>query len=293
MATFGLQSAGKLQENTDIKKVNSYLYRLEEQLKYMFANLDPEENYSEKARLVYVANSEKQSAMEIALDHISLSMVDKDEVVAAINLSDEGVKIKGDKISLEGVVTVNSYFSVGLDGSITARNGKFSGKITASEMESSSIKLGGSGEAGSLAVYDANDVEIGHWNKNGISLLRGIIDIRRGSAFGLYCDGTEFRFGDFVVNDNYGRQVIESSDSATGMSGIAPRPGFWYLWAGHTPAGTAFYVDDTGNTVATGHLYIGSGMMDVENEIRDLRSEIEGLSSGPSGGGSESGGPGV
>lgn len=64
-------------------------------------------------------------------DEIELR-VTKDGVVSSINLSPEAIKILADKISLEGLTTINDNFKVLLDGSIEAINGKFSGDITAS-----------------------------------------------------------------------------------------------------------------------------------------------------------------
>ena len=121
------------------EKVESRLYRLNQQLEYMFSHLTPEDNFDEKARLVYVANGERQSAMEISLEQISLSMVDKDNIVSAINLSKEGVKIQGEKITLEGIITANSDFRITLDGSMEARNGTFQGDISASNITGSSL----------------------------------------------------------------------------------------------------------------------------------------------------------
>ena len=173
-------SAGDISLVDDFPKVQSYLYRLEKQLKYMFSNLEPDENYTEQARLIYVANQEKQASIEVSLDHINLEMVRKDEVVSAINLSEEGVKILGDKISLEGVVTVNSRFKIGLDGSMEANNGIFQGDISASNITGSTltggtINAGGTSD-GKLIVYNSSGTEIGRWDKEGIKVKSGTIE---------------------------------------------------------------------------------------------------------------------
>jgi hypothetical protein len=65
-----------------------------------------------------------QTAGEIA------AKVSKGEVIAAINLTPENAKISAPKISLEGIVTANEKFKVLLDGSIEARDGKFSGELS-------------------------------------------------------------------------------------------------------------------------------------------------------------------
>lgn len=139
MATYTPGSASDLESLDSIKKVQEYLIKLERKLDYMFNNLSPDDNYSELARLTMVTDGERQATIEAALDGIKLNYVSKDGIVSAINLSEETAQIKANKIQLEGVVTVNGYFKIGLDGSIEARNGKFSGDISASTIRGSNI----------------------------------------------------------------------------------------------------------------------------------------------------------
>lgn len=139
MAVFSLGSGTDLNNLDSMDKVKSYLFTLTEQLRYMFNNLDPEENYSEKARLTMVTDGERQATIEASLNGVLLNYVSKDGIVSAINLSDELIQIEASKIKLEGVVTVNGNFKVGLDGSIEANNGKFSGNIEGSTITGSHI----------------------------------------------------------------------------------------------------------------------------------------------------------
>lgn len=165
MATYSLGSAGNIDDLDSIKKVQDYLIKLDRNLKYMFNNLDPEDNYSEAARLIMVADGERQATIETTLQGISLNYVSKDGVVSAINLSEENIQIKAEKIKLEGAVTVNGRFKVGLDGSIEATNGKFNGDITASKIYGSHIYGSYIGTTDDnffvLADEDENDVAIG------------------------------------------------------------------------------------------------------------------------------------
>lgn len=64
-----------------------------------------------------------------------VSKVSKGEVVSEINQSAEEVKIKGEKISLEGTVTANENFKVLQDGSVQAKNGTFEGTIKSTSAE--------------------------------------------------------------------------------------------------------------------------------------------------------------
>lgn len=211
MAQYSLGTAGDISSIDDFHKVQQYLYKMNENLRYMFNNLTPEDNYSQSAQLIYAADKERQSSIDVTLDHINLQMVDKDEVVSAINMSKEQIKILADKIALEGLVTVNSYFQIGLDGSITAKNGKFSGDITASTITGSTFQLA------------------------------------RGANVGFIANGTTFQLGDFIVNDWYGRQVLESTDEMTGMGGEPEDDGGLYLWAGYRDEDDyVLAVNDTG-----------------------------------------------
>jgi hypothetical protein len=79
-----------------------------------------------------VSSQFEQTAKSIGLK------VDKNGVIAAINVSEETVQIDAANINLNGVVTANGNFKILTDGSMEASNGLFSGdivsaKITASE----------------------------------------------------------------------------------------------------------------------------------------------------------------
>lgn len=142
MATYSQLSAGDISSIDDMQKVRDYLYKLNKNLTYMFNNLTPEDNYSEMARLTLVTDGERQATIEATLEGINLNYVSKDGIVSAINLSEELIQIEASKIKLEGMVTVNGYFKVGLDGSIEATNGKFTGDISASTITGSTIDGG-------------------------------------------------------------------------------------------------------------------------------------------------------
>lgn len=90
-----------------------------------------------------------------------------------------------------------------------------------------------------LYLRDTSGSTIAQMTADGLNIYKGTIsgvtiDISRGSNIGLYCDGTRFQFGDFEVNDDYGRQILESTDEITGMGGEPDEEGGLYLWAGYT-----------------------------------------------------------
>ena len=72
------------------------------------------------------------------------------------------IKLTADNIKLEGLVTANGYFKVKEDGSIEAKNGKFTGEIESYKGTIGGFTIGNgrigseatqSGEGGSLAIY--------------------------------------------------------------------------------------------------------------------------------------------
>lgn len=79
-----------------------------------------------------------------------------------VGASQDGVKIKASNIQLEGLVTANENFKILKDGSIEAKNGKFTGEIESYKGTIGGFTIGNgrigseatqSGEGGSLAIY--------------------------------------------------------------------------------------------------------------------------------------------
>ena len=79
-----------------------------------------------------------------------------------IGAGQDGVKIKAANIQLEGIVTANENFKILADGSIEAKNGKFTGEIESYKGTIGGFTIGNgrigseatqSGEGGSLAIY--------------------------------------------------------------------------------------------------------------------------------------------
>ena len=79
-----------------------------------------------------------------------------------VGAGQDGVKIKASNIQLEGLVTANENFKILKDGSIEAKNGKFTGEIESYKGTVGGFTIGNgrigseatqSGEGGSLAIY--------------------------------------------------------------------------------------------------------------------------------------------
>lgn len=141
---------------------------------------------------------------------------------------------------------------------------------------------------GDFQILDDKGDEIGHWNKDGFSVTLGTIDLKWNGQRGLYVgkatveteEGTQevdaVYVGDFMVNTAYGRQVLESSDEKTGMSGEPPEQGGLYLWAGYNSENDySFVVNKAGAyTMYDGRAY------NIGQEIAALWNAIENLDDG-------------
>ena len=128
--------SGNIADNN--QKVKDYLYKLNQDLIYMFNNMTPEDNFSKEALQVYAKSQDKVAELSVSVDGIFMNYLKGDSLIASINLDDSGVSIKANKITLEGLVTANQNFKILLDGSMEAKNGKFSGRITASSFSTKS-----------------------------------------------------------------------------------------------------------------------------------------------------------
>ena len=137
----------------------------------------------------------------------------------------------------------------------------------------------------------------------GLGLYNGEIDLKWNGETGIYFKAgesggsDELMIGDFMVNTDYGRQIWESSDEMTGMSGEPEDYGGYFLWAGwRDDSDFAFAVEDQGgggddNVVINGHLIVnGTDILEYIRSIEVKDDDDEGPGGG--GGDGESGGDG-
>lgn len=120
MAVFTPDSAGSLSNLTDLKKVQEYLYRMNEQLQYMFRNLTPEDNNASGTPSLSYATGQ---TIKIIVDGNELDLVLADEVIKAINDSVEAAKIAADRVSINGIASAGDRFKVGNDGKPSLKDG--------------------------------------------------------------------------------------------------------------------------------------------------------------------------
>lgn len=110
------------------------------------------------------------------------SKVEKNGIISAINQTAEQVKIKANKIALEGVVTANNRFKILTDGSFSALYGDVAGwKVKKDYIES---------ETGNIQLYSSGRIQIGisSLDTNGSALTVGY-------GIHMYADPSEFSDG--------------------------------------------------------------------------------------------------
>lgn len=96
--------------------------------------------YSFQGVTIYALKLEKGDTATEWTPSYNEGYVVKAEIIAAINNDYQSeIKIKADKISLEGIATINNNFIIDKDGSLTAKNAKFSGTITGSTISGGTV----------------------------------------------------------------------------------------------------------------------------------------------------------
>ena len=173
-----------------------------------------------------------------------------------------------------GYLKVGSKFEVTSDGILTAKNGKFSGDITASSISGGTIKgttiTGGSLNINNNFIVDANgnmNAKNGKFSGNisGSTITGGTMtgtviragknwDVSNDTSYMLYATSDELHLGNFKIEEYNGRYIFESEDEWTGMSpGLEDKARTVSLWANYYPSGNSygeeydFVVSQSGN----------------------------------------------
>ena len=122
---------------------------------------------------VFATKVEMNSSFELNNEQINIKLdkkTDKDNLIAEINMSTEKeedgsqMQLKADKINLNGIVTANENFKILEDGSMEAKNGKFSGRIQNGQHPGSSdeggtiITEGGTIQCTNIEVYASENI---------------------------------------------------------------------------------------------------------------------------------------
>ena len=124
MAVFTPDSVGNINGLTDLKKVQEYLYRLNEQLQYVLRNLTPEDNNASGTPSLSYATGQ---TVKIIIDGKEMDVVLANEVIHAINESLETEKIGAGRISINGIASAGNNFTISGQGVAALTNPYISG----------------------------------------------------------------------------------------------------------------------------------------------------------------------
>lgn len=134
-------------------KLNTAISQTAEQIRIVANRFNEDGSIKNTAGLVTTSEANKMFAFDSA-----------GNLVSFIEQTASQIKIKAKHISLEGIVTANQNFKILTDGSIVAKNGKFTGEIETDKgliggFEIASGRIGsattaGNNYGGGLAIYD-------------------------------------------------------------------------------------------------------------------------------------------
>lgn len=167
--------------------------------------------------------------------------VDKNGIIAAINLSAEEALIQAPKIKFEGLVTANNYFMVKEDGSVEAKNAVISGNITA---------LSGS---------------IGGWQIDEDSIYSGsganTVKLSTASAYAIWAGAESASSAPFRVTKT-GELTATDADIAGKITSSSGSIGGWTIKEGYLHSGTGSNGVYLSTTDTTYRVWAGADLPD-------------------------------
>lgn len=223
----GLQMSQVLSGADNDRKIQSYLFQNNELLRYMFNNLNPEDNYSDQALQKYYENNEKIVSMEVSIEGLNLGLKNlRTETETNFKVMDGLIQLKVSKGDVSNQISIEKD-QVYIGGNRLV-------------IESTNLKLDANGNATFSGKITGATVRVGkNW------------DVSSDTCYMLYADDENLNLGNFHVIEYGGRYIIESDDSWVGMSPeVSKKTGRVSLWANYNPStgGYAFSVSQSGNT---------------------------------------------
>lgn len=137
MALFNMKNIDiKGAENKEeIAKLKSHLFQLNEQLQYMFANLDPKENYSKGAYIRYQEEGDKVASLEFSVDGIKSTIREGNERMSRIEQNASNISLSVNQAN-ERI----SNLSVSVEG-VNARVSNVDGRVSQLQINTNNILL--------------------------------------------------------------------------------------------------------------------------------------------------------
>jgi hypothetical protein len=225
MASYSAKTMNaQLEGRDDIQKIKSYLYQLNEELDYMFNNLETD-NLTDEAYLLMRSNGSDTSSLEMEVDKIKLQVESANSGVSSLTMKYNNISLAvSEKVDKNGVLQeLNSEL----------------------EISSNRIYMGTTGQL----VISAGNFQL---DEDGNVVIAG--DIVGGSTIEvgeLYADDNGVTLGSFYTyTASSGGKYLALKD--TQAVGIGDYPDF-NIWAGAYSANfnnPYFYVKNTGETHA-------------------------------------------
>lgn len=128
-------------EITELKNGNKTMYSKLATVEVDLKSITLAVSSSEYQDINGVLSAITQARASITLNTQQIELkVSKDSIVSTINQSAEAISINANKISLEGLTTINGNFKILTDGSLETKNGKFAGTLI-SDSSTSAIEI--------------------------------------------------------------------------------------------------------------------------------------------------------
>lgn len=182
----------------DEKKIKDYLFSLNMQLRYMFSNIDPEENFADPD-LNYIRQDESFSIIEAGAKKISWILSDG-ESESSFSLSSRMAELLSENVKVEGLVKFTDLEKEG--SSIINGANITTGTLKADRISGGTLKAttlsGGTITGTTINGAKITGTTITAGTTKGNSYVGGVLSI----ANRLYADSTRTRIGDFFVSFN-------------------------------------------------------------------------------------------
>lgn len=252
MAVFGGNTVDRtnILSSVNDRTVSDYLYKLNEDLVYMFNNLNIDDNFSEVGQLLHAEEGSRISTLEVRADGIDMKVQDDETnynasfsmladllTLEVTSPTDDvsSIKLTGDKITLKTGKFVVDAKNLSID---EEGNAIFSGTVQAAKVISSDI------QGGTVTAAKITGGTI-----RGTHISGSTIDVGR-----LYADDDEVHMGCFYnyISDKSGAEYLATEDQTVGL-GNHPNYAFWAGSSGDNPPFTV----DQGGTLRASIFYCG------------------------------------
>ena len=172
MAVFTPDTVGNIKDLKDIKKIQEYLYRLNEQLQYVLRNLTPEDNDAAGVPALSYATNE---TVKIIVDGDELDIVLADEVIKAINESIETAKINANRMNVNGIASTGNKFTISSLGVPAMKDGTISNTAISNGTISGAAISNGTVTGADISNGTISGADISNGTIDGAAISNGTI----------------------------------------------------------------------------------------------------------------------